>query len=66
MVKQVLQKLDTILNEPTQSSADFIDMALQAMEDGDPARAIEHFKEASINAVKGKLKSSNSFSSFFL
>merc|ERR1712123_315048 len=53
MVKQVLQKLDTILDEPTKSSAEFLDMALQAMEDGNPVRAKDHFMDATRQAVKG-------------
>ena len=56
MVKQVLQKLDTILNEPTESSAAFLEMALQAMEDGNPVRAKDHFMDATRKAVTGKLQ----------
>ena len=53
MLKEILRKIDTILNEPTQSSADLIKMALEAIDDGEAMRARELFNQATLNAVRG-------------
>ena len=53
MVKEILRKIDMILNEPTQSSADLIEMALDAIDDGEPMRARELFDKATDKAVTG-------------
>eukprot|EP00092_Neocalanus_flemingeri_P078957 GFUD01098315.1.p1 GENE.GFUD01098315.1~~GFUD01098315.1.p1 ORF type:complete len:259 (+),score=52.55 GFUD01098315.1:30-779(+) len=53
MVKMVLERLETIIDEPSQSCGDFIQEALQAMEDGYPKEAYENFAEAIKNGVKG-------------
>lgn len=55
MVKNVLEKLDTILDEPSKSCGDFIDKALQAIEHKCPKDAKVYFDKAVENAVKGKL-----------
>ena len=55
-MKDVLQKLNTILHEPSQSCGDFIDKALQAIEFKCPKDAKGHFEKAVDNAVKGKLQ----------
>ena len=56
MVKNVLEKLDTILDEPSKSCGDFIDKALQAIEHKCPKDAKGYFEKAVENAVKGKLQ----------
>ena len=56
MVKDVLKKLDTILDEPPKSCGDFIDKALQSIEYNCPKDAKSYFKKALDNAVKGKLQ----------
>ena len=55
MVKNVLQKLDTILDEPPKSCGDFIDKALQAIEYERPKHAKGYLEKAVENAVKGKI-----------
>ena len=53
MVKDILNKLDTILNEPSQNSGNYVAKALQAIEDKDFVRAREHFHEATKKATTG-------------
>ena len=53
MVKQILSKLDTILNEPSQNSGNYVAKALQAIEDKDFMRAREYFDKATDKASTG-------------
>ena len=54
MVQEILDKLDTIIDEPVQTCGNFLGRALQAMEDDSAKDAIRHFEESVKNAVKGK------------
>ena len=55
MVKDVLDKLDTILDEPGESCYRFIQKALLALEHEENKEAFGYFSEAITNATKGKL-----------
>ena len=53
MVKEVLSKLDAILDEPGESCSIFLQKALQAIEDGDHPDGFGYFEEAVKKAVQG-------------
>ena len=55
MIKDVLNKLDTILDEPGESSFIFMEKAYEALEHGYCKDAHDHFKEVVSKAVQGKL-----------
>ena len=56
MIKDVLNKLDTILDEPGESSVIFMEKAYEALEHGYCKDALDHFKEVVRKAVQGKLQ----------
>ena len=56
MIKDVLEKLDTILDEPGESSFIFMEKAYEALEDGYCKEALDHFKDVVRKAIQGKLQ----------
>ena len=56
MIKDVLEKLDTILDEPGESSFIFMEKAYKALEHGYCKDALDHFKEVVKKTVQGKLQ----------
>ena len=53
MLVEIVDKLNTVLDEPVQTCSTFLCYALEALEDDSPEEAQRHFKESSNKAVKG-------------
>ena len=56
MVKEILSKLNIILDEPSQSCCDLVCQALQAIQDGEHGRAKHFFEDAINKALQGEVK----------
>ena len=57
MLKDIISKLDSLTDEPVKSCGDFLEHALEALEDNCAVEAQRNFQESYNNAVKGKDKS---------
>ena len=53
MLKQIIEKINIVLDEPIRSSGEYLKLAFEAIENESNDTACRFFRECSSNAMKG-------------
>ena len=54
MLKQIIEKINIVLDEPIRSSGEYLKLAFEAIENESNDTACRFFRECSSNAMKGE------------